>query len=647
METTYVFDIETNGLLDTLDCIHSLVLQDVDTGEVTSCAADRNGEEPGGEYSNIQVGLNMLARADMIVGHNIIKFDIPAIQMIHPDWKPKGKVRDTLLLSRLCWPEIKQSDFKRKKAGTLPGQMIGRYSLEAWGHRLGTYKAGTDITDWSTWTPYMQERCVSDVAVNLALWNRIVSKNYAESAVELEHKFQEYIFHLEEHGWPFDEGAASSLYQKLAKRRVEVEKILQETFSPWYRNRGQFTPKRDNKRQGYVAGAALTKIELAPFNPGSRDDIADRLKRLRSWKPTNFTPEGRPQVDETVLSGLPYPEVEPLMEYLLIQKRAAQVAEGPQAWLKKVAPDGRIHGSITTIGAVTRRCTHSHPNVSQVPASKAPYGHECRSCFTVDPGYSLVGADASGLELRCLAHYMAKYDDGAYGRLLVEGDVHWENAVAMGLAEGARDYNDQRSTVLRERGAKTFIYGFLYGAGDEKAGRIIYDVLQLLRAQDLPYMDLQEKFFGTSKVTSKSLKSAGRKLKKSFLAKTPALKRLREDIDDAVDKRGYLKAIDGGRLTVRHKHAALNTLLQSAGAIAVKQATVLACDDLSTSGAFGTTAHLVGHIHDEMQFMVQKGHEDEVGRVVVNAIQRAGDVLGFRCPLDGDYKAGQTWADTH
>src|SRR5690606_31621074 len=184
----------------------------------------------------------------------------------------------------------------------------------------------------------------------------------------------------------------------------------------------------------------------------SRTHIYKRLKDKYNWKPKEFTEKGTPKVSEEVLESLPYPEAELLNEYLMIQKRISQLAEGHSAWLKMVRPDGRIYGSVITNGAVTGRMTHNSPNLAQVPAVNVPYGKECRSLFTVPDDRVLVGADASGLELRCLAHYMARFDKGAYARELLEGDIHTANQKAAGLP--TRD------------NAKTFIYAFLYGAGD-------------------------------------------------------------------------------------------------------------------------------------------------------------------------------------
>jgi DNA polymerase I-like protein with 3'-5' exonuclease and polymerase domains len=307
-------------------------------------------------------------------------------------------------------------------------------------------------------------------------------------------------------------------------------------------------------------------------------------------------------VDETVLASLEYPEAKLLAEYLMVTKRLGQLAEGDQAWLKQVKNDGRIHGGVITNGAVTGRATHSNPNVAQVPANRAPYGRDCRALFRAEEGKVLVGADLSGLELRCLAHYMARFDGGLYSRALLEGDIHTTNQEAAELAT-----RDQ---------AKTFIYAFLYGAGSAKIGSIV------------------GKGAG-----------AGANLKKRFLAQTPALAKLVTQVQLSAEK-GYLIGLDGRRLHIRSTHAALNTLLQSAGALIAKEALCQFSSLVSTKG-WNHRVQQVAWIHDEVQIETDKEIADEVGQMAVRAFELAGEAFGFRVPITGEYRIGSTWAETH
>lgn len=619
----YYFDCETDGLIPELTKVHSLVLIDCDTDEVFSCN-DHNANDPP-----IWPGLQMLAEAEEIIPHNGIKFDIPAIQKVFPWWAPKGKVTDTLVLSRLLCPNLFDEDCEKRKKDAkrvtkrfnMPGKLTGSHGLKAWGYRLGVYKGefGQD-TDWQEWTQEMQDYCVQDVVVTKKLYQHLMAMNPSPASVELEHAFCHIIAKQEQHGFCFNTEAAVELYQSLVKRRLSIARELAEAFPP-KRVETVFIPKVNNKKQGYIKGEPFTKVTTVVFNPSSRQMIADRLMAM-GWKPGEFTPSGQPKIDETILSRMPYPEAKLLADHFLVEKRIGQIAEGENAWLKLMV-NGRIHGSVNTNGAVTGRCTHSNPNLAQVPAVKknkggdlllgeeGGWGVECRALFTVRKGFVLVGADLAGLELRCLAHFMAWYDDGHYAKVLLEGDIHTLNQQAAGLPT---------------RGdAKTFIYAFLYGAGDQKIGSIV-----------LPNGTPEEQA------------TVGKQLKARFLAKTPALKKLREAVADVVKKRGYLIGLDGRKLHVRSAHAALNTLLQSAGALIAKQATIIAYNDLIAMGlVWGKDFAQVAHVHDEVQFEVRKGLEELVGKTIVQAMVKAGEHFEFRCPIDGEYKHGGNWRDTH
>jgi len=650
----YIFDVETDGLLPDLTTVHSLVLYNLDTHDLlsfdsdparsddnsavhSSCAAfSTKAKKRFLKGGSIELGLAELGTADMVAGHHVIGFDLPAIKKVYPRFKLKEgcEVRDTLLMSKLMFPAIKDRDLriwarekgKRERGnieGCFPGQLIGRHGLEAWGHRLGFHKGdyskemkAKGLDPWANWSRAMQDYCENDVLLNVNLWERMEKKQWSDLSLWIEHEFYQLIELQVNHGFHFNETAAVELYGTVCKARNEIEMQLQEVFPPWMVKAGpKKVPMRtanykDKLRADVIKDVPYTPVVMQEFNPGSRMQIAKRLGKKYGWKPEEFTPDGRAKIDEDILDALPYPEAKLLARYLMLEKRAGQIGEGKQAWLKKVK-NGRIHGRVDTAGAVTRRCTHNNPNVAQVPSihnakGPVPFGKECRALFIAPPGYLLVGVDASGLELRCLAHYMGKYDGGAYGQVILNGDVHTSNQNAATL-----DTRDQ---------AKRFIYAFLYGAGDGKIGEIV----------------------------GKGPKE-GKRLKTVFLNGTPALKRLRKRIDMTVEKNsGKMKAVDGGWLHVRHKHTGLNTLLQSAGAIAMKLAAVLLWHDLSTSGwVHGDHYAFVANIHDEIQAIVREDLVAEYEEKSVDAIRRAGDMLGFRCPLDGEAKHGQSWADTH
>lgn len=572
-----LFDIETDDLSEKATKVHCIVALDLDTGTVHSFKPEQ-----------IREGVRLLQQATLLVGHNILTFDIPIIERLFGVGLACD-VRDTLVLSRLIWPDLRDTDFQAYgKDKSFPKELIGRHSLKAWGYRLGIHKGDFNTGDlevFKDWSPEMQSYCEQDVHLTKTLWDRIKKQNYAEEAVKLEHSFARIIHKMELNGFGFDKAGADRLVLKLMQRRAELELGLQRVFPP-------------------TLVHLKTKTKEIPFNPGSRNQIAERLTQRYGWKPSEFTGDGKPRIDESVLSKLEYPEAKILLEYLLVVKRLGQVAEGEQAWVK-LERGGRVHGRVNTNGAVTGRCTHNNPNMAQVPAVGSSYGTECRSLFTPRAGWKLVGADASGLELRCLAHYMSKWDGGSYATELVEGDIHTRNMKAAGL--------ENRNQ------AKTFIYGFLYGAGDEKIGLIV----------------------GKGR-------TEGAKLRKRFLQQVPALKHLKDAVAEATQRRGHLRGLDGRLLPIRSPHAALNTLLQSAGALIMKRATVILEYDLEERGfKFGKDWALCAHIHDEVQIECRSEIAQAVGEVAVQSIRKAGDSFGFRCPLAGEFRIGNNWAETH
>lgn len=665
---SYVYDTESNGFLSTLTKLHCLVLEDVDTGEVHDFA-----DQPG--YRPIKEGIAMLAKADLAIAHNGIKHDIPAINKVYPGAMPFGiddlrRHEDTLVMSRMVWPDLKDRDASRRKkpsGAAFPGKLVGSHALEAWGHRLGLMKGeyGKDAEGkhvpgcWDEWNKEMHTYCIQDVKVTAAFY-RLIRKTYGArpaftygadfnpTPVQLEHEFAYILAEQERRGIAFNEAAAVELYTTLVGRRQELNTELQSVFPPEVVEE-VFVPKGNNKTRGYVKGVPFIKKHTIVFNPSSRQQIIRRLEAI-GWKPQEFTDNGNPKVDETVLAelALRYPQTVPLNEYFLVEKRIGQIAEGDQAWLK-VVRNGRIHGSVNPCGTPTARCTHSSPNVTQVPKVGKPYGKECRSLFMASTAMVLVGADLSGIELRCLAHFMSHYDAGLYAKLLLEGDVHWANVGAMGMCPDPRYKHSQFHTLMREEGAKRFIYAFLYGCGDHKAGTIIYDLILLLRQAGVKEADqLQQMFFGTHEApTDMHFARAGKKLKGSFLRKTPALKRLREVVIEKAKQNGTLKALDGRKLHVRSAHSALNTLLQAAGALIAKLATVIAYRKLCAKYTYGVDFAQVIHAHDELQTECRPEIADDVGKIIVQSMAEAGVLFNLRLPIAGEYKIGKTWADTH
>jgi len=546
-----VLDIETDSIVD----------RKISTIWLCCCEdADKDRKWSFVEPEGLQ---QLVDSYDTIVGHNIIGFDRP---MLSKHWGvniDQAKLYDTQIAARLYNPELK-------------------HSLRDWGVRLGDYKG--DFTDYDGGLcAEMVQYCEQDVAVTKKLFHyitkQLTAEGFSEASVALEHAVA-YLTHQQElNGFKMDIQAATELYQTITYRMGQIKTELQAKF-----------PAIVTERISEKTGKTL-KPDVEEFNIGSRQQISKRLESL-DVKFKAKTETGKPKIDETVLNSIDLPEAKLCAEYLMLQKREGLL----NGWFK-YEDNGRIHGRVITNGAVTGRMTHHSPNMAQIPSTSAPYGSECRSIFTVDDGNVLVGIDASGLELRMLAHYM-KCED--YTAEILDGDVHTANMNAAGLTD-----RDQ---------AKTFIYAFLYGAGPAKIGSIVGGGYE-----------------------------EGNKLIEKFLRNTPALQHLRNKVDKH-SANGVLPGLDGRMIRVRSAHAALNTLLQGAGAVVMKKALVILSEMLYNNNI---DYKLVANVHDEFQIECPDYLGTAVGTLGVQAIRQAGVELGLRCPLDAEYKIGSCWSQTH
>jgi DNA polymerase-1 len=573
-----VFDIEANGLNP--DKVWVIVAHELGTQETKVFS--------GTTLYDFNTYIKDLQGDCEVIGHNIIDYDIPVLERILGTDFGSCTVTDTLVLSRLADPSRE-----------------GGHSLENWGQLLGCPKG--EHNDWDNYSQEMVDYCVQDVLVNVKVYYALRSalSDFGSESISLEHQVQRIISTQIRNGWLLDQEGAFVLLAKLKERKFDLEEAVHNTFKPLPTFLKQIKPKF--KKDGSLSIVGLkflgeqwdtvigefSRIDYPEFNLGSRQQIGRYLQYF-GWKPKQFTEKGQAIVDEKVLSKVTnIPEASMIAEYLLVQKRIAQV----QSWLDAVEDDGRVHGYVNSNGTVTGRMTHSSPNMAQVPSVSAEYGTECRSCWIAPQGYKVVGMDASGLELRMLAHYM---NDEDYTNEILTGDIHTANQLASGV--------DTRSQ------AKTFIYAFLYGAGDAKIGSIVG---------------------GTAR--------DGKQLKEKFLSNTPSLRILRERVSVA-SGRGYLYGLDGRRVYVRSEHAALNTLLQSAGAIVMKKALVL-LDEYAK--LWKLNYNFIGNIHDEIQTEVRENEADVFGRLAVSCIEAAGKHYKLNCPLTGEYQVGENWSETH
>jgi DNA polymerase I-like protein with 3'-5' exonuclease and polymerase domains len=541
-------DIETDGL-DATE-IWCAVTKDIDNGEVKV-------------WKTASELLRYVEPEDTLIGHNIIGFDLPVLKKLWNLKTNSNPLRDTLIMSRLLNPVLEKG-----------------HSLDSWGVRLGLKKG--DFSDFDGGlSDSMVEYCIQDVEITHALFTHLNSSllGWGQS-VDLEHEVATVVKKQEVNGFKLDVPKCMTMLSDWQQSLIDIEEELQQVFQP-------ITTERYSDKTG-----KRLKDKVTVFNPGSRKQIAERLMSL-GWKPRKHTEKGSVIVDEKVLQTVRIPQAKPILRYLLLQKRVAQV----KSWVENVSERGRVHCQVRTNGAITGRMTHSKPNLAQVPRVGTEYGEECRSVWTVEDGNVLLGADASGLELRMLAHFM---DDPTYTKEILSGDIHTANMKAAGLTD-----RDQ---------AKTFIYAFLYGAGPAKIGAIVG-----------------------------GREREGKRLINSFLKNTPALQKLKDKVSRLAEKE-WLPGLDGRRLIVRSQHAALNTLLQGAGAIVMKQALIMLNRKLIHANM---DARFVANVHDEWQIETTEQDAETVGHFAVQSIRQAGIRLNLRCPLDGEFKVGLNWASTH
>jgi DNA polymerase-1 len=657
--TRLLFDLEGDGLLEEVTKLHCVVIIDVDTEELTEYGPDE-----------VPKAVERLSTADLLIAHNGLRYDFPVLEKLYGLKVPFEKQRDTLVISRLKHPNIKETDSKLNQSRLAKGlegmgDNFGRHTIEAWGFRFGIPKPHADIEDWSTWTSEMQERCVGDTLIGLRLWKYLKPDQYSQAAIELEHRVARLCENITAAGWPFDIKKAQALHVKLLEEKSRIERELKAQFGGWWQSKGEFVPKKADKARGYwgehfvtpdgrkgFKGYPCTKIEWVEFNPSSRQHIARCLKKL-GWEPTEFTASGEPKLDDEVIEGLPgqFPQAQGLATYLMLTKRLGQLVEGDKAWLQFVTDEGRIHAAYNPMGTVTGRMAHFAPNIAQVPAVKSPYGHECRELFTVPAGWTIVGADMSGLEGRCFAHYLAKHDGGAYGKALLEGDPHWAVVQAVGWTDEPRDKENPLHTIMREEGAKRLFYAMLYGAGDEKAGRIILDACRLAKNANPEWDYLYRRFFGNDPAPGqKLLRKVGKAAKNSVITGIVGFDKLKKDIARLVEEHGALPGLDKRKLPVRSEHAALNTLLQGAGAVLCKRWQADAFDALVAEGlkhGWDGDFVVLALVHDEQQTACREHLAERVGQIITEAARRAGEPYGFRIPLDSEFKIGKNWAETH
>ena len=542
-----IVDIETNGFKDNATAIHCIVAKCPKTNTIKSWVQD--------ECKDFK---DWSTKIDSFIMHNGISFDGPILNKFTGTNIKTTDIRDTLIESQLFNPIREEG-----------------HGLGAWGKKLNFNKG--DMDSFDTYSEDMLEYCIQDVNLTHKVMNELDKEKvrFSKESIELEKKVRVIIDKQEENGFTLDLRKATTLKAALEDEANSLSQQATDIFPP-------------------TVVELKTKTKYIPFNIGSRKQIAERLME-KGWEPEHKTDKGNVIVNEEVLKNIDMKEAQMFSRYLLLQKRVSQI----KSWIELCGEDNKVHGRVMTLKTVTGRMAHNSPNMAQIPAIYSPYGKECRECWTVSDAsrYTLVGTDASSLELRCLAHYM---NDTNFTNELLTGDIHTSNMRMAGLTD-----RDQ---------AKTFIYAFLYGAGPAKIGKVVG---------------------GDAK--------QGQKLVNRFLSNMPALKNLRNKVQEASEK-GYIKGLDGRVFQIRSPHSALNTLLQGAGAIVCKQWLVCMIDMIT---ATGIDAKLVASIHDEYQFEVNHEDVQKFGEITKKSIKITQEILNINCSLDSEWKAGLTWASTH
>ena len=606
-----VFDIEANGLLDTASKAHCVAVADLESDQI-----DEYGPQ------EIPAALKHLARADYLTGHNICGYDLPLLHRLY-NWTPKAgcTVLDTLVASRLILPHVGDLDDQAAAMGDPPlGKLRGRDKLEAWGIRLCIPKVGADISDYSKWTPDLQARCVGDVVITRTLWRFLRPDGYSRQALELEHRVAAICNRITRDGVPFDKVATEQLYEQWKTRRAKLEAQLQQQFPG--------------------------------TNLNSRRQIGALLE-ARGWKPEKRTEKtGQPRISDELLETIPalYPEFAGLAEHFILSRRLGQLASGDQAWRNHVGPDGHIHGSLVHIGTPHSRAKHLNPNLAQVPNPKKgkPFATECRALFRAGNDWVFVATDQASLQDRCYAHYLSAFDGGVYAKAFLDGnDTHWQSAVTLGLIskDTARDKQSKAHEAIRE-GAKRFRYAFLYGCGNETAGRIVHDTVRAVHQID-PANRLQEQFFGDSAHPGEAtLKQAGRLALTSFEAGTPGLRKLRQSLEARARQHGWVPGLDGRRVPVRALYTTLNYIVTSAEAIICKRWLALVYDELRLRFCYGWNGDvvIVLWIHDELVCCCRPEIAEQVGEIMVRYAKEPGDFYQLKVPLDAGFRIGRSWA---
>lgn len=605
-----IYDIETNGLNP--DRIWCVVVKDIDTNEVFTFLEDQRDDFH-----------KFTEEVEQFIGHNIVDFDNHWVKELWDINIPLSKSLDTLLLSRLfnkCWEiRVKLPD-GRMVSKVKQTRMKNQHGLASWGVTL-KYPKG-DFTDFSRYTPEMLEYCIQDVNLNHEVYLKLLEegRGFSNDSIRLEHKLQDILSRQQRNGFKIDVSAAKELLEQCTTKCRELEEEMQRDFPPLPKLKKEYTPRLNKDGESYnmasmgpmktqygfsYHGEPYSSIEWLEFNLGSPSQVVKRLEG--HWKPVEFTEKGQPRMSdknlETILPSAP-PSIKKIKLYRMYASRCNELKQ----WIGGAErhEDGRLRGRVTHIGSWSGRASHNDPNTANISrisyrdkavllGEEGSFGWECRSLWTVEEGQVLVGCDASGIQLRILAHYL---NHPEYTQAVLT-DIHQFNADILGC---------DRDT------AKTFIYSWLLGAGVAKTA-------QILNCSIGEAVILRQRFVDMTPGLGEFLKM------KSLYA-----------------QKGWFRGLDGRKVYLPSDHLALTAFLQNGEHVIMALANIY-WDMWATKR--GILYKQCGYVHDEWLTECEPGRAEELLNLQKHSFPIAGKYLKLNCPISGEGEVGKTWADVH
>jgi DNA polymerase-1 len=614
-----ILDIETDDLNATV--IHVVVTKDFTTGE------RRHWTTPD--------GLAAYLDGAILVGHNILWFDVVVLNALwHLGIDPERCI-DTLVVSRL----INSWDYSQ-------------HGLAAWGDRLGFRKY--DFHDFKEYTWRMLRYCVRDVDLNEKVFlflKRFIENPKLRRSMQVEHRAAIICREMHDNGFGFDVRRANELYDRIKTELEGLDGDIQNSFSPrrvLVRSILPTLTKAGNISRtafgsllagglspedlGAKPGVVFNVYEEEIFNPSSTKQCIDRLWEF-GWNPTEKTKghikaersrEGVSDkfrvygwtLSEENLATLPdtAPAAAKLLtRHMLLTRRLSTLDEWISAYNERT---NCIHGDVNAIGTWTHRASHTNPNTGNIARVSSEFGGEMRELWMAGRGYRQIGCDAEGIQLRILAHYMGDED---FTTALVSGrsedgtDVHSLNLRKLNGSETGTFPCKDRTT------AKTFIYSYLLGASAGKTASI----------------------FGCS------VREAG-EARDKFVNGFPGLKKIREEDIPRDVRLGYFTGLDGRPVMCNSAHHMLAGYLQNGETVVMKMANWKWRGDLIKEDIYFKQ---MAYVHDEWQTRVLDGLPEDVyqhiGLLQADSIRWAGEELGLKCPLAGSFKVGYNWKDCH